>query len=88
MGPSQPQTMVHVALVLALVGWPSCSSHATRPAPTLRRTRTDRAYQKLGINEVRAVILCETKDGLTRIVAQYVLEAVGDAIALGMRRGR
>ena len=47
----------------------------------------DRTYQKLGINEVRAVILCETNYGVTRIVvAHYVLEAWGDAIALRMRR--
>ena len=74
--------MVHVVLVLATVGWPARSCHApTWPAPALSRT-TGRAYQMLGIDEVWVV------DALTRIVAQYVLGAVGDAIALGMRRGR
>ena len=81
--------MVHVVLVLATVGWPARSCHApTWPAPALSRTRTGRAYQMLGIDEVWVVTQCETMDGLTRIVAQYVLEAVGDAIPPGMRRGR
>ena len=85
MGPSQPHPPDHGARCscvgprgLALLLLPRDQASA------LGRARTDKAYQMLGINEVRAVILCETKDGLTRIVAHYVLEAWGDAIALGM----
>ena len=91
MGPSGliPMSDVHGVLELATVGWPVRSCHApTWPAPAISRTRTGRTYQMLGINEVRVVTHCETKDCLTRIVAQYLFEAVGDAIALGMRRGR
>ena len=49
----------------------------------MARASSSRAF--LGfVDEVRAVILRETKDGLTRMVAHYVLEAGDDAIALGM----